>query len=239
MKNELKNSTVLPKTLILFEKEKGGVGATGSLITLAHHHILAGTPVSFIEASITQRDVYNAYGKHHEVKLIDLTLSDAGDMLIDAVVSAPEGAVIMANIPGGSLSALDEVHAVVAYASEHMPELFNTNIIWTMGLDHASKTTLLALLECDLPGPVHLNLPRWHGEEQDYSLVDEELVDRIFASGGDVFVTPAMPKHLYDLFRVHQIATDRMASQANFSFGNRMKLGMWEKAVAAAFEGRF
>ncbi|WP_156678173.1 hypothetical protein [Sphingomonas profundi] len=224
--------TAIDKVLYLFEKEKGGVGSTGTLITIAHMLMMRGTPVEFIEASISQLDVENAYGGHHAVHRVDLTGADADERVIDIVAEAPEGARIFANVPGGRLAEIEAVHRLVRHANEGGFLSARTEIVWTMGLDAASEATLRALLGGELPGPVHLNLPAWIGGPAEFvALRDDALVEQIEATGGTVFVTPSLPIQLYDRFRRDQIALDRLATTKGVTLGSRVALSQWEKDV--------
>jgi hypothetical protein len=229
--------------LHLFEKEKGGVGSTGSLISAAHSVIMNGGDVTFVESSVSQHDVYNAYAGHHRVHEVDLTEGDARDRILDAVVTSPVGASIFVNVPGGRFEELDRVHELVDYVLQDGSIEVEVAITWTMGLDAASRSTLDALLTSSPPGRVLLNLPKWHGRDNkesliaDYTQVDDELIARIEGGGGTVFQMPRMDVHLYDLFRTRQIAVDRIKDTPGLSFGNRISLGLWERTVAAALAG--
>lgn len=225
------------RTLMMFEKEKGGTGSTGSLVSWAHHYIVTGVSVAFIEASLTQRDVMNAYGGHHSVVETDLAASDAADQIIDAVLATPEDARILVNVPGGKIDVLEPIHDMIALARKMTPEPFDVRIIWTMGLDAASRTTLDALLDSPLPGPPLLNLPAWWGEFEKYTNVDDDLMERIAVQDGVLVQMPSMPDHLYAYFQQRQIATDLIASQPGISIGNRVALKGWENSLAAALEG--
>jgi hypothetical protein len=228
------------KKLFLFEKEKGGTGSTGSLSTAAHVSARRGKPIAFIECSIMQMDVANAYGEHHPVEVVDLTSPDAADRIIDAVVRAPQGAYIFANIPGGRIEQLDAAHQVFAYALSEGLLSAKLEIVWTMGLDAASRSTLDVLLECALPGPIHLNLPAWHAKKpEEFANVDDGLRARIATLGGQTFQTPEMPEHLYNLFRTREVAFDRIASLDGVSIGNKAAFGLWEQHIATALREVF
>lgn len=227
-----------PKKLQLFEKEKGGVGSTGTLATVAHMLMLKDEPVVFIEASTSQSDISNAY-QHHEVHAIDLTTDDARLHLIDVIDKAPEGANILVNVPGGRFPELYVVHKFIDYVVHEEQALdVDVSIIWTMGLDAASRVTLDTLLDSKPPGRVLLNLPGWHGNPETFD-VDDELIARIEATGGTWFVTPALDSFLYDMFRKDEIAIDRLRDQKGLTFGGRMVLSQWEKLIFKALEGIF
>ena len=224
--------------LIVFEKEKGGTGSTGSLVTVAHVVKEMGLPRVFIECSTTQNDVFNAYGGHETVHVVDLGDSNAGDLFLRAVVEAPPGAVILANIPGGKIDTLDNVHRMINFMQRRRPDAApRVSIVWTMGLDMASRTTLDALLDRDLPGRLMLNLPRWWGEADAFEHVDEALVERVRATGGEVFQTWEMPKHLYNLFRAHEVAIDLLPQVEGFDFGNAIALELWAEDAATSVAG--
>jgi len=226
------------KVLILFEKEKGGTGSTGTLVTVAHVAKEKGLPLVFIECSVMQNDVLNAYGGHETVEVVDLTASNAGDLFLKAVIDAPPGAVILANIPGGKLDMLERVHRLIDFMCRRRPdEAPEVTIVWTMGLEMASRTTLDAVLESDLPGRLMLNLPCWWGAREDFNHVDDALIDRVRATGGDLFHTVEMPEHLYNLFRAHEVAVDLLPDTPGFDFGNAMALELWAEDAAASIEG--
>lgn len=227
------------KSLNMFEKEKGGVGATGSLAVAAHVVAMRGTPVEFIEASVSQLDILNAYGGHYPVHQVDLKQGDASDRIIDIVDRAPEDAVIFANIPGGRFEELDEVHQIVRFALEECALQVDVNIVWTMGLDKASRVTLDALLEGDPPGRMLLNMPTWHGPVEKFVEVDDALIERIKAAGGLIYRTPALPEHLYNLFRSREIALDQIATTPGVSFGNRAAFGLWQRDARDVLEEIF
>lgn len=227
------------KRMYMFEKEKGGVGSTGSLATAAHVVAMRKTPVVFIEASVSQLDILNAYGDHYPVHEVDLGAGDASDRIIDIVDQAPENAAIFANIPGGKFEEIDEVHDIIRFALTECALAVDVNIVWTMGLDKASRVTLDAMLDGDPPGRLLLNLPAWHGPIEKFTELDDTLVERIEKAGGAIYRTPALPVHLYDLFRGREIALDRIATTPGVSFGNRVALGLWERAVQAALGGIF
>lgn len=228
-----------PKRMYMFEKEKGGVGSTGSLATAAHIAAMRGTPVEFIEASISQLDILNAYGSHYPVHQVDLAAADASDRIIDIVDQAPAEAAIFANIPGGKFTEIDEVHDIIRFALEEGALEVDVTIVWTMGRDKASRVTLDAMLDGDPPGRVLLNLPAWTGTIDEFKHVDEALLTRIESGGGVIYQTPALHEHLYDLFRVREIALDRIAKAPGVSIGNRMALGLWQSNAQAALEGLF
>jgi hypothetical protein len=234
MTNKIDTTTTITKTLYLFEKEKGGVGSTGTLVTVAHMLMLRGTPVEFIEASTSQLDVLNAYGDHHVVHELVLTDEDASDRLIDLVAAAPPGAAILANIPGGRFVEVDQIHEIVSYALETGETDARVVIVWTMGMDAASRTTLDAMLNGTPPGPVLLNLPEWAGPPERFANINDELLRRIEEDGGRMFVTPKMPSHLYELFRSEEVAIDRIAERPGTTIGNRAALGLWVRRVDEA-----
>lgn len=169
--------------LHLFEKEKGGVGSTGSLVTAAHAVMKRGEPVVFVECSVTQADVLNAYSDRHTVHEVDLKSDDAADQILSAVQQADPGARIFVNVPGGRLDDLDRVHDLIRYVQNKYPDLMRVAVTWTMGLDAASRTTLDALRMSEIPGQLILNLPRWHGDLGNYSNVDPDLLDSVRAEG--------------------------------------------------------
>jgi len=226
------------KQLILFEKEKGGTGSTGTLVTVAHVAREKGLPRVFIECSVMQNDVLNSYGGHETVDVVDLTASNAGDLFLKAVIDAPPGAVILANVPGGRIDTLERVHRLIEFMQRRRPDAAPVvTIVWTMGLDMASRTTLDALLESELPGRLMLNLPQWWGDRDAFEHVDDALIDRVRATGGDVFQTVEMPAHLYNLFRAHEVAIDLLPDTPGFDFGNAMALELWAEDAAASIEG--
>lgn len=227
------------KHLYLFEKEKGGVGSTGTLVTAAHMLIMRKVPIVLIEASLTQLDVKHAYGRRHTVEELDLTATDASDRLIDIVNAAPAGARILANIPGGRIEEIDAVHQTINYAQSEMGIELPTSVVWTMGRDAASRFTLDAVLAGDLPGPVLVNLPAWAGEFEDYTHVDDELVRQIEATGGTVFQTPKMPAHIYDHFRTHETAIDDLAQRPGTTMGTKVAISQWGKMADEALREIF
>lgn len=232
--NKIMNKCTIAKLkrLYLFEKEKGGVGSTGSLATVAHLLIMRGEEVEFIEASLSQRDIINAYGQSHRVHEIDLTGESASDDIIDIIDKAPPESAILANIPGGRFEELDGVHELIRYATEleHAVDV-DVNIIWTMGLDKASRVTLDAMLDGAPPGRVMLNLPEWLGSPEDFTEVDEALVTRIEQGGGCVFQMPKLRTHIYDFFRTREIAFHHIAAMEGVTVGNRMALRQWEDSI--------
>jgi len=228
------------KRLYMFEKEKGGVGSTAALAAAAHVAMLNGAHVVFIEASMTQLDIKNAYGRHHPVHTVDLTVNDASDRFIDIIAEAPDGAAIFANIPGGRFEEIDEVHNIIRFALEQDETLnVDVTIVWTLGLDKASRVTLDAMLAGDPPGRVLLNLPAWHGERDDFVEVNADVEASIEETGGFIFQTPALRSHLYDLFRGKEIALDQIKTAPGVSFGNRMAFGLWEREAVDALGAIF
>lgn len=223
--------------LHLFEKEKGGVGSTGSLVTAAHAVMKRGESVVFVECSVTQADVSNAYGDRHVVHEVDLKSDDAADRILSAVQQADPGARIFVNVPGGHLEDLDRVHDLVRYVQKKYPDLMRVAVTWTMGLDPASRTTLDVLRMSDIPGQLILNLPRWHGELSEYKNVDEALLASVEAGGGVVLRMPELTSHLYDRFRKDEIGLDVLPQAPQMTFGNVAAFEMWEDEVAALLAG--
>lgn len=219
--------------LHLFEKEKGGVGSTGSLVTAAHAMMKRGQPVVFVECSVTQADVLNAYSDRHTVHEVDLKSDDAADQILSAVQQADPGARIFVNVPGGRLDDLDRVHDLIRYVQNKYPDLMRVAVTWTMGLDAASRTTLDALRMSDIPGRLILNLPRWHGDLNNYSNVDQDLLDSVQAEGGLVLQMPELTPHLYDRFRKDEIGLDVLPQAPRMSFGNIAAFEMWQDRITA------
>jgi hypothetical protein len=217
--------------LHLFEKEKGGVGSTGSLVTAAHAVMQRGEPVVFIECSVTQADVMNAYSDRHTVHEVDLKSDDAADQILSVVQLADPGARIFVNVPGGRLEDLDRVHDLIRYVQKKYPDLMRVAITWTMGLDAASRTTLDALRESNIPGQLILNLPRWHGEIGKYSNVDVDLLDSVRTDGGIVLQMPELTPHLYDRFRKDEIGLDVLPQAQRMTFGNIAAFEMWQDRI--------
>lgn len=218
--------------LHLFEKEKGGVGSTGSLITAAHAVMKRGESVVFVECSLTQADVSNAYSDRHTVHEVDLKSDDAADQILSAVQQADPGARIFVNVPGGRLEDLDRVHHLVRYVQNKYPDLMRVAVTWTMGLDAASRTTLDALRASNIPGQLVLNLPRWHGDLGNYSNVDQALLDSVRAQGGVILHMPELTSHLYDRFRKDEIGLDVLLQAPRMTFGNSAAFEMWEDQIA-------
>ncbi|CAM3222383.1 hypothetical protein SPAN111604_11440 [Sphingomonas antarctica] len=219
--------------LHLFEKEKGGVGSTGSLVTAAHAVMKRGDPIVFVECSVTQADVSNAYADRHTVHEVDLKSDDAADQILSAVQQAGPGARIFVNVPGGRLEDLDRVHHLIRYVQKKYPNLMKVAVTWTMGLDAASRTTLDALRASDIPGQLILNMPRWHGDLRDYSNVDRDLLDSVRSEGGIVLKMPGLTSHLYDRFRKDEIGLDMLPQAPRMTFGNVAAFEMWEDEVVA------
>lgn len=219
--------------LHLFEKEKGGVGSTGSLVTAARAVMARGQRVVFVECSVTQADVLHAYSDRHTVHEVDLKSDDAVDQILSAVQQADPGARIFVNVPGGRLDDLDRVHDLIRYVQKKYPDLMRVAVTWTMGLDAASRTTLDALRESDIPGQLILNLPRWHGDLANYSNVDANLLDSVQAEGGIVLQMPELTPHLYDRFRKEQIGLDVLPQAPRMTFGNIAAFDMWQDRIVA------
>jgi len=222
------------KRLILYEKEKGGVGSTGTLATSAHTLMLRGVPLIFIEASLSQRDIEHAYGGRHRVEAIDLGDESDQEKLITIIDDAPDGAHILVNVPGGRFEDLDRVHEFLRFAIEDEEDLLDidVDIVWTMGLDQASRATLDAMLAGDPPGRVLLNLPAWHGTPEKFVLVDAELLAAVAKTGGDIFCCPALPEHIYDKFRSGNVGLDQI--EADLPRGGRARFRMWQHSVEDA-----
>jgi hypothetical protein len=237
--NELMEGTSLStrKCIVLYEKEKGGVGSTGTMMTHAHCLLLLGYPLVLVEASTTQQDIAVAYN-HLDVKSVDLRESyAAAKRLIDIVTNAPEGAFILVNVPGGQIEQLDEVHQIIIGAKEIGFDA-EVKIVWTVGLDAASAMTLEAIAENDLPGRLFYNLPQWAGTtEALIAHLGEQLIATLRGISASELVTPKMPPSLYDLFRSQQISPDRFKDLPQFSIGQRAVLHSWEKLAKAAAEG--
>lgn len=223
--------------LHLFEKEKGGVGSTGSLATAAHAVMKRGDPIVFVECSVTQADVSNAYADRHTVHEVDLKSDDAADQILSAVQQSDPGARIFVNVPGGRLEDLDRVHHLVHFVQKKYPDLMRVAVTWTMGLDAASRTTLDALRASDVPGQLILNMPRWHGDLANYSNVDQQLLDSVRAEGGIILQMPGLTSHLYDRFRKDEIGLDVLLQAPRMTFGNVAAFEMWEDQVAAMLAG--
>ena len=227
------------KRLMLYEKEKGGVGSTGTMATFAHSLMHRGISVIFIEASLSQRDIEHAYGNRHRVEPIDLGDESDQEKLITIIDDAPDDAYILVNVPGGRFEDLDRVHEFIRFAIEDEEDALDidVDIIWTMGLDQASRATLDAMLAGDPPGRVLLNLPAWHGPPQKFVLVDAELLEAVAKTGGDVFCCPALPEHIYDKFRTDNMGLDQI--DAGLSRGTRARFRMWQRDVEDALGGLF
>lgn len=223
--------------LHLFEKEKGGVGSTGSLVTAAHAVMKRGESVVFVECSVTQADVSNAYSDRHIVHEVDLKSDDAADRILSAVQQADPGARIFVNVPGGHLEDLDRVHDLVRYVQKKYPDLMRVAVTWTMGLDASSRTTLDALRMSDIPGRLILNLPRWHGDLSEYKNVDKDLFDSVRTEGGIILQMPELTSHLYNRFRTDEIGLDVLPQAPRMTFGNVAAFEMWEDEVAASLAG--
>jgi hypothetical protein len=225
------------KCIVLYEKEKGGVGSTGTMMTHAHGLMLLGYPLVLVEASTTQQDIAVAYN-HLEVRSVDLRESyAAAEHLIDIVTSAPDGASILVNVPGGQIEQLDEVHQIIMGAKEIGFDA-EVKIIWTVGLDAASQITLEAIAENELPGRLFYNLPQWAGDPDVLTgHLGEQLLATLHGIGATQLVTPRMPPSLYDLFRSQQISPDRFKDLPQFSIGQRAVLHSWEKLATTAVKG--
>jgi hypothetical protein len=222
------------KRLIMFEKEKGGVGSTGTLVTLAYLLAQRETPLVFVEASLSQLDIANAY-HDRAVHELDLGAEDAQVQLIDIVDQAPDGAAILVNVPGSRFEELHRIHKFVEFVlSDEVAFDVEVLIVWTMGLDAASRVTLDAMLDGGPPGRVMLNLPAWQAPPERFSNVDEPLFARIAETGGSIFATPELPTFLYDYFRVNQIAIDRIAGTPGVTFAQKIALREWAMHVRHA-----
>ncbi|MBR0553733.1 hypothetical protein [Stakelama marina] len=227
------------KRLVLFEKEKGGVGSTGTLVTLAHLLMLREIPIVFIEASLSQRDVEHAYADRHRVEAIDLGDDADQEKLVTIIDEAPDGARVLVNVPGGRFEDLDRAHEFIRFVIEDEEEAIDigVDIVWTMGLDQASRATLDAMLAGNPPGRVLLNLPEWHGPPEKFALIDDDVLGKIEKTGGDLFCCPAMPEHIYDRFRSSNIGLDQILG--HLSRGERARFRKWQRDVEAAMEGLF
>ena len=140
-------------------------------------------------------------------------------------------AYILVNIPGGRFEDLDRVHEFLRFAieDEEDPLDIDVDIVWTMGLDQASRATLDAMLAGDPPGRVLLNLPAWHGPPEKFVLVDNELLEAVAKTGGDVFCCPALPEHIYDKFRSGNVGLDQI--EADLPRGGQARFRMWQRDV--------
>lgn len=219
----------------LFEKEKGGVGSTGTLMSIAHMHLTAGDPVVLVEASTMQSDIANAYEGHCPVERLDLRSDDAPARLLTIISNAQPGSRVLVNVPGGRIEEVEQLHHYLIYAIDEAELPVSASVIWTMGLDAASCDTLLATLGGALPGPLHVNLPAWHGRPHEFTLFGEAAREAVAASGGSVFTMPKLMKKLYDRFRIDEQALHVHAR--DFDYGDRMALSIWEGAVRRAVGG--
>ena len=221
----------ISKRLFLFEKEKGGVGSTGTLATLAYLLAMREVPLVFVEASLTQLDIANAY-RDRTVHELDLGANDAQVKLIDIVDQAAPGAAILVNVPGSRFEELHRIHEFVRFVLADAPEFdIEVIIIWTMGREAASRVTLDAMLDGSPPGSVYLNLPAWQGDPEEFFNVDDELLGRIADTGGTAFVTPALAPFLYGYFRDKQVAVDRIETTPGVTFAMRIALRKWAAEV--------
>lgn len=226
--------------VVLFAKDKGGVGSTGTLATVHYHLLQKDERPILVEASTQQNDILKPYRDRHTVLEVDLDREDGVSTFLNQLEQTPAGSYVLMNIPGRSLIALEKIHTYLQIFNEISPIKAETTTVWTMGRDAPSRNGLDAMLDGDLPGRVLLNLPEWAGLPKDFDNVDEELFDRVLATGGSVFCCPKLTPQLFHLFQGKQsIGLDAIEKLPGLTMGPRAEFLAWKGRVAKNFSKVF
>lgn len=226
------------KSIFLFEKEKGGVGSTGTLVTVHHYLWRHGITPILIEADGTQADMAVPYEHRFTVLDLDLQSPDVPLTFLNMIGTIAPGAYVLVNIPGSSGQQLEQIHDYLLAAASHPECDLDTTIIWTMGPDSSSATTLESMLDGSCPGRVLLNMPDWGGSIDKYRHVTKKLVEKVHETGGGEFRCPTLVAALYDKFRIEDVGLDTIADE-DLPLGTRIAFGRWKHEVDKRFKGLF
>lgn len=220
-------------TLLLFEKEKGGTGGTGSAMSVAEMLIGRNVPVTIVDMASLQLDLYAPYKGVQGVKVVefDVRAYDASRELMRAVINSGPGSVVIVNVPGGAAEDMVGIHDFVTYAQELLELTVNVSIIWTLGADACSVDTLNVMLDMDPPGPVHVNLPDWHPGHAAYEN-NVALREKVRAQGGVEVRMPRLTTDLHSRFAAEKIAPATMMKEMDIIEG--AFIAMWRRSVAEA-----
>lgn len=226
--------------VVLFEKDKGGVGSTGTMATVHYHLLDRGENIILVDAARHQQDILKPYQSRHTVKLLDIHHEQGAADFLDLLSEADPGSYVLVNIPGSSIEQILKVHAFLNAVKRRSALPIDTTIVWTMGHDAASRPMLDTILSREVPGRVLLNLPEWAGLAKEFRNVDNELVDKIVATGGEPFVCPKLCEPLYRLFCGESaIGFDQLETWDGMTLGKRAEFWSWQSNVKANLEGLF
>jgi len=226
------------KNIVLFEKEKGGVGSTGTLVTVHHYLWRNGITPILVEADGTQADIAVPYQSRFPVLDLDLQSPDVPVTFLDMIDGMAPGAYVLVNIPGSSGQQLEQIHDYLLAAADNTGSDLDTTIIWTMGPDSSSATTLEAMLDRSCPGRVLLNIPNWGGSLDKFRHVTNDLMEKVYRTGGIEFRCPALVDLLYDKFRIDDVGLDTIKEE-DLPLGSKIAFRRWKNEVDTRFEGLF
>lgn len=226
--------------VVLFEKDKGGVGSTGTMATVHYHLLQREETIALVDAAPHQQDIYYPYRDRHTVKVLDIHHEQGPADFLDFLGESAPGSYVLVNIPGSSIEQILKIHAFLNAVKRRSALPIETTVVWTMGHDAASRPMLETILSREVPGRVLLNLPEWAGLPKEFRNVDNELVAKIVATGGEPFVCPKLCEPLYRLFCGQSaIGFDQLEKWDGMTLGRRAELWSWQDKVSASLEGLF
>lgn len=222
-------------TVGLFEKDKGGSGATGSAMAVIELCLWLGVHVHIVDLADTQLDLGVPYAAISGVTVHEVHGGAAGanSATLRAITCANPGDVVVVQFPGSSIQHIDRLHQVLVHVQSRATLPTDVSIIWTMDRDQNSRDLLALTLDSALPGPLHVNWPTWNGPPA----ILPALMSRIASQGGKIFAMPALDEQFYTPFKA-----DRLAPRTQYlagDFVNQALLDLWLTSVATAIGAKW
>jgi hypothetical protein len=201
--------------VVAFEKEKGGVGASGTAMSFIEACLHLGVPVTVIDLGGTQGDVGRPYKNMPGVSVyVDDVISDGWvEMTLRIIANAISGSYVAINFPGGTIEQIGRFHELVDFVQrqERIPMEFNA--IWTMGEDLCSLDTLKAVVQQGVPGRLIVNYPEWAPKLD----AGSELPAYVEEHGLQLISMPALNRDIYKKFSQALIAPKRLMEDADIA----------------------
>jgi hypothetical protein len=213
---------------------KGGVGKSMVTMALIDYFIQAGVECLLIETDTSNADVYKAYEKAVESKMLDLDESDGWIDLVN-ICAEPEHQNKTVIINGAARSS-DGVDKFGEILRGILPELNRSFVtLWVINTQRDSVELLKDYMKVMEGLPVHVVRNGYFGGEDEFKLYNNSAVKKAVEKVGKSVTISSLAKRVSTV-----LYNDRKTiagAVAEMPLGNKAELLRWRGDCKKMFEG--
>lgn len=220
-------------TTYIFDGDKGGVGKSLAAMAFLDLCLRRGERPFLVEADPSNPDVYKAYNSVVDAELVNLDELDGWLVLLDRIATLKGRPVIVNKGARNNMS-------VAQYGDRLLEgvQLLDARVttFWLINDQRDSVELLKAHLEA-MPGiPVHVLRNEIFGDAAKFDLYNKSKTRQTLEKAGNRTLTfPLLARRVTaELYGERRLTLDAAATST--SFGNRIEVSRWRRAVDAMFD---